>query len=426
MKRTTRTCSALALVAVLTAACGSQGSVGSPTARGPITIWYSNNEQEIDWGKAMVAEWNSSHPNEHITAQEIPAGKSSEEVIHAAIIAGNTPCLVLNTAPSAVAQFQREGGLVPLDDFPDGVQYATARTGATVQQYKSADGKLYQLPWKTNPVMLFYNKKVFAKAGLDPDHPQLQTYAQVLAAARTLKQKGGVKAAIWPAPSNEYFQSWFDFYPLFAAATGGQQLLKGDTPQFDSPQGLAVAQFYRTLYDEGLAPRETYNGDSFAEGKAAMSFAGPWAVAAYKGKVDWGAVPVPTPTGEPADQVHTFSDAKNIAIYSACKNQATAWDVAKFATSPEQDGKLLQMTGQMPLRQGLTSAYASYFEKNPAYKDFASAASRTVEVPNTLNSTAVWQAFRDEWGRGVIFGKESPQQDLSKAARKISTTVTKS
>ena len=69
---------------------------------GPITIWLSNNAFEVEWGTAMVEAWNAEHPDEEITAQEIPAGRTSEEVIGAAITAGNAPCLVFNTAPAAV------------------------------------------------------------------------------------------------------------------------------------------------------------------------------------------------------------------------------------------------------------------------------------------------------------------------------------
>ena len=58
----------------------------------------------------------------------------------------------------------------------------------------------------------------------------------------------------------------------------------------------------------------------------------------------------------------------------------------KFATSQEQDGKLLEPTGQMPLRKDVATAYADYFTKNPDYKVFADQAARTVEVPNVPNS----------------------------------------
>jgi multiple sugar transport system substrate-binding protein len=130
-------------------------------------------------------------------------------------------------------------------------------------------------------------------------------------------------------------------------------------------------------------------------------------------------VPVPTSEGKDPSQIHTFSDAKNVGLYSSCENQGTAWEVLKFATSEEQDGALLDKTGQMPLRQDLQTKYADYFSQHPEYKLFADQASRTVEVPNVPNSVEIWQEFRDQYSKSVIFGKAPVDQALSDAASKI-------
>jgi multiple sugar transport system substrate-binding protein len=412
---------ALTIMGAGLAGCGGGASGGTAdsatTAKGPIKIWYSNNEFEVKWGKAMVESWNSAHPDQKIDAQQIPAGKSSEEVIGAAITAGNAPCLVFNTAPVAVPQFQKQGGLVPLDSFPDGAQYIKDRTGDLADQYKSGDGKMYQLPWKSNPVVLFYNKDLFTKAGLDAAHPKLGTQAEFLDTARTLVKSGAAANAVWPSPASDFFQSWFDFYPFYAANSGGAPLVKDGKATFDSDQGKQVATMFQTLYKENLASKEVYQGDSFAEGKAAMSLAGPWAIAAYKNKVNWGAVPVPAAQAQ--TEGSTFSDAKNVAMYSACENQGTAWEVMKFATSKEQDGKLLAETGQMPMRKDLPATYADYFAKNPLYKQFAEQAGRTVEVPNVSNSVEVWQTFRTAYAKSVIFGNESVDAAFKGSAEKI-------
>jgi multiple sugar transport system substrate-binding protein len=278
------------------------------------------------------------------------------------------------------------------------------------------------MPWKSNPVMIFYNKKLLAKAGVDPTHPPLATYSQFLDTARKIVSSGAAPAAIYPAPTSEFYQSWYDYYPLFIAQTGGKQLVQDGKPQFDSPAGQQVMDFWKTIYSEKLAPNEKYNGDAFADGKAAMAIVGPWAVAVYD-KVDWGVAPVPTENGMPADDVKTFSDEKSIGMYSACKNRGTAWDVLKFATSQQQDGQLLDVTGQMPMRQGLTSTYASYFTDHKDYKTFAEQANRIVEVPNLPQSVTIWQTFRDAYSKSVIFGKEAPQLALSQAAGKVQGLV---
>ncbi|RZU16358.1 carbohydrate ABC transporter substrate-binding protein (CUT1 family) [Kribbella rubisoli] len=427
MKGALTTAALAVAITGVSAACGDGGSVGATTeTRGEIAVWLSNNAEEVAWGKQMVAAWNAQHADQKITAQEIPTGKSSEEVIGAAITAGNAPCLIFNTSPASVSQFQKQGGLVPLDSFSDGTSYVEDRSGAIAKQYKSADGKYYQLPWKSNPVMIFYNKKEFAKAGIDTVKPPLTTYDEFLATSRKVVAANAAKVAIYPAPSNEFYQSWFDFYPLYAAESGGKQLVEDGKSTFASDEGKRVATFWRSMYAERLAGQERYTGDAFADGTAAMAIVGPWAIAVYKGRVDWGVVPVPTSSGKPANEIHTFSDAKNVAMYSACKNRGTAWDVMKFATSQAQDGKFLQTTGQMPLRKDVASVYADYFSKNPDYKVFADQAARTVEVPNVPNSITIWQTFRDAYSKSVIFGREDPGAALDGAVQKVDQLASQS
>jgi multiple sugar transport system substrate-binding protein len=180
------------------------------------------------------------------------------------------------------------------------------------------------------------------------------------------------------------------------------------------------------VYADKLASPEKYTGDAFVDGTSAMAVVGPWAVATYKGKVDWGVVPVPTSAGKPAGEIHTFSDAKNVGMYSACKNRGTAWDVLKFATSKDQDGKFLAATGQMPLRKDVAATFGDFFAKNPDYKVFADQASRTVEVPNVANSITIWQTFRDAYSKSVIFGQQDPGAALDEAAQKINQLASQS
>jgi len=419
-KRTAAATAVFTLGALALTACASGGGGGTTNTEGtgPITIWYSNNEQEVAWGKQMVEAWNAENPDQQITGQEIPAGKSSEEVIGAAITAGNAPCLIYNTAPSAVGQFEKQGGLVDLTSYEDGASYIEDRSGDLASQYQNTEGDYFQMPWKSNPVVVFYNKDVFEKAGLDPDAPALSTYDDFLATSKALVEKGGVDYAINPAPTSEFFQTQFDFYPLYAAESGGKQIVEDGKATFADQAGYDVVDFWAQMYKDGYSGQEQYQGDAFADGKAAMAIVGPWAVSVYK-DVNWGAVPVPTKEGKDPSEIYTFSDAKNIGLYSACENRATAWDVLKFSTSEEQDGKLLELTGQMPLRSDLQETYADYFEANPAYQQFGDQASRTVEVPPGPNTVQELQALRDAYSSSVIFGKDDPHTALDEAAAKI-------
>ncbi len=419
MKRLLAITGTVSLIAASLVGCATEDSgsgADSLTSTGPITIWYSNNEQEVAWGEEVVAAWNAEHPDEQVSAEEIPAGKSSEEVIGAAIVAGNAPCLVYNTAPAAVADFQEQGGLVNLSDFADGASYIESRTGEAAEQFRSPEG-YFQMPWKSNPVVLFYNKDVFAAAGLDPEDPEIATYDDLLEASRAIVSSGAAQYALYPAPSSEFYQAWFDFYSLFAAESDGSQLLEDGEPAFLGEDGLAVAELWRTMYAEGLAGQEPYTGDAFTDGVSAMTLAGPWAVPTYEGKVSWGTAPVPTSAGTTPEATATFDDSKNVGLFSACENQATAWEFLKFSTSAEQDGLLLETTGQIPMRADLGETAAEFFAQNPQYASWSTG--RTVAVPNTLNSTEIWQIFRDAWTSSVIFGERDIDEALTEAADDI-------
>ena len=429
MKRPTLILTAMLAGSSLLAACGGGGggdatSGGGDTeaATGPIAIWYSNNPNEVAWGEQVVAAWNADHPDEEVTGQEIPAGRSSEEVIGAAITAGNTPCLIYNTAPVAVPQFQKQGGLVNLSTFPDGVEYIDSRTGDAASQYASADGDFYQMPWKSNPVMIFYNKGIMSAAGIDPENPPLATYEEFLATSRTIVTSAASKYAIYPSPAAEFYQSWFDFYPFFAAESGGTMLVEDGASTFTNEAGTSVAELWRTIYAEKLAGNEPYTGDAFADGLTAMALAGPWAIESYA-SLEWGVAPIPTSGGTAPEEVYTFSDAKNVGMYISCQYTGTAWEFLKFSTSPEQDGALLELTGQMPMRVDLPAAYPEYFAANPDYTLFAAQAGRTVEVPNVPNSVEVWQTFRDGWAGAVILGEGDIATAMKDAATAIDALV---
>jgi multiple sugar transport system substrate-binding protein len=430
MKRSMST-AAVALTASLAlvgCAGGAGGAGAGELTSGPIEIWYSTNEQEIAWAEAVVEAWNADHPDEQVTAAAIPAGKSSEDAIGAAITAGNTPCLIYNTAPAAVPAFQRQGGLVNLSQtFDDAEDFVAERSGGAADGFRSPDGDLYQLPWKANPFMLYYSKTAFADAGLDPEAPQLSTYDDVLAAAEAIDAAGAADFSLYPPASGDYTNALFDFYPFFLANSGGDQLVQDGAAAFTSDAGLETLEFWQTMYAEGYSSAEAYSGDAwagpFADGVAAMGIAGPWGAAAFDGKVDYGIVPLPTADGRAADETSTFGDSKNVGLYTSCEHQQTAWDFAKFSMDADNDLALLETTGQFPIRSDIDAVAGDYLATNPVLATFSQSVPLTVDVPNIPNATEMWQTFRDAWGAVVLSGEGDVADVMGEAAEKIDGLV---
>lgn len=68
-------------------------SVGAIGAKAPVTLsfWPSSNPQEIEFAKIIVKAWNDAHPEIQVKMEPLPASRSTEEVLLAAIAAGTTP-----------------------------------------------------------------------------------------------------------------------------------------------------------------------------------------------------------------------------------------------------------------------------------------------------------------------------------------------
>lgn len=391
-----------------------------------ISFWYATNPSETDYAKAVVKAWNDSQKVQ-VDAQPVPAGNSTEEVVLAAIAAQTTPCALANLAPAAVPQFGQ--GLLDLSkELSDAASFMEERSGKdVVDQYRSKDGDLYQVPWKVNPVMVFYNTAMFKKAGLDPDTPP-RTYSEALDAMGKLKDAG--ITSIQPSIDQTWYERWFDWYPLYLAA-GNQLLLNDDATKaiFNDDAARGAMEFWREVYAKKYAPLSTSEQDTYSQGKVAMRMAGPWAIAdIQKGGVldDTAVMPVWVPDGAAKDDElpNTFADTKNIGIFSNCDDKDAAWEFVKFYISEDNDKKFFEMTQQIPLRQGIDKAMGEdFFKSHPLLEPFAKQAQHTLNVDLTPKSTDIFNAISQAYQKAALYDKASVEDALNEAESEVNSML---
>jgi multiple sugar transport system substrate-binding protein len=411
------------------AGCGDSSDAATDAQDGPIRLlyWTAPNPQERALGEALAAEWNAANPSVQVEVQAIPAGQSSEEVLLAAIVAGTTPDICSNIWPGIVSDFVRAGGLVPLDTLPGWDSLAASRfPEGIVETFRAGDGHVYEIPWKTNPIMLLYNRQLFREAGITSAP---ETYSDFLAAARALAQDtdGDGQRDRWIAFRDIrpiWWQRYFDFYPFYIGASGGQTLFREGEVAIDTAAATEVFALFQQLYAEGLFPLASLQGSPLLTGRVAAEITGPWQVAWLEENappsLDYAFAPLPLPD-DFAGEAYTYGDFKNIAIFSDTQHPEAAWRFAQFLVSKEADLRLLEMTKQIPVREGLLSdsAYAGFFESNPHARVFAEQAARTRSVDGVKSFQEMLDAVAQQFEAGSVYGAYPPHEATERAVDRI-------
>ncbi|MBN1407547.1 MAG: extracellular solute-binding protein [Calditrichaceae bacterium] len=391
-----------------------------------LTYWCASNPREISLAKELVDEWNAKHQNIRVILQPIPASQSSEEVLLAAIAGGTTPDVCSNMWPGAMDDFILSGGLVRLDMFPDFEQIMDARVPLDLlASFKAPDGNYYQLPWKTNPIMMVYNKGLFEEAGVQPPLP---TYSDFLAAAKKIVRDDDNDGIVdqWMVYRNIrslWWQRLFDYFPLYIGASGGLTLFDKKNIIFNNDASIKVFRFLRELYEKGYSPLTEFQGDQFINGRLATQITGPWMIAyieRFKSPgFEFGVMPLPLPD-DYSGKRYTYGDHKNISIFSTTKFPDEAWAFTKTLISAHADLRLLELCTQIPIRNTLTtdSLYQNYFNENPMLLKFAEQAPFTRGVDGVSDLKEILDGISQEYEACVLYGKISPEQAIENAAKK--------
>ncbi len=396
-----------------------------------LSYWPAPNPQEVQLADTLVRIWNQLHPDIHVSMQPIPVSQSTEEVLLAAIAGKTTPDVCSNILPAAVYDYSRAGGLIALDRFPDFDSVANGRTPKDLlEQFRSPDGHYYEIPWKTNPVMMFYNKTMFEDVGVDSVP---RTYSEFLRAAKKLTRdlNGDGQIDVWAGERDIrpiWWQRLFDFLPFYIAASSGKNLFNGSVPDFYDSSAIGVFQFFQECYQKNYFPHTYFQGgDPFLLEKKATHFAGPWEVATLRTlapKVRFGVAPIPVPDNH-TGPVYTYGDYKNIAIFGTSRHPEEAWKFVKFLLEPKNDLRLLEITNQMPVRGDLVKnpLFSVYFKSNPTMVSFAEQAVYTRSTYTGPDLKEILDAISQDYEACAVYGRMTPTEAAKDAMKRTTMIV---
>ncbi|MBL1068176.1 sugar ABC transporter substrate-binding protein [Streptomyces sp. 7-21] len=314
--------------------------------------------------------------------------------------AGTLPDLVLSDNPD-LPKLASTGALLPLDDEVDteGFYDSVLDTG----RY---DGELYGVAPGVNGLALFYDREVFAEAGLEP--PTTWEELRRTAAALTEGHRYGLALS---AIGTE--EGTWQFEPFLWGA--GAELT-----DLDSPEAVTALSFWGSLFDDGSVSASALNwsqsdvAEQFAGGHAAMMINGSWQLAALDAyeDLDYGVVPLPTlrEGGEPA----TPMGGEAWAVPRGDK-QDKAVQLLNCVLEPDNMYTWSRLRADVPSHPDVAERLlADQPDLAPFVESAPTARSRTVELGTAY--PAVAQALSTAMHQ-VATGGASPAEALAAAQR---------
>jgi multiple sugar transport system substrate-binding protein len=398
-----------------------------------LTYWPAANPIEVRVAEQLATQWNAENPGVQVRVQPLPAGRSTEEVLLAAIVAKSTPDVSSNVSSALLARLVRAKGVVRLDNrTATAARLAERASPAMLASLRLPDGGIYAFPWKTNPEMLMYNVDLFKAAGLSPP----RTHTELLAAFRRLTRDADGDGrldhwGLWAPLKTTWFERFYDFYPLYLASSGGKTLIDHGKIVFDNDAAAAALGVLRQGFADGTLPRSNFalGRDPFADGTVAMKIIGPWFVREMdEMKVKdlrYDVTPMPVADGVDPRNRFAFADMRSIAIFSTSRHPDAAARFVAFLTSPEADRMLIEVASQLPYRRGLVSdpRFTRSLARWPTLAKYAEYVERTRDIDIDPDVVEIFDLLSEAYEESAVYGTVPVRQALTRAAAEARKVV---
>jgi lactose/L-arabinose transport system substrate-binding protein len=411
---------ALAVVLGATAVAGTNGRSRS-TVSGNLTIWC--------WGaardslKVVDDGFKRAFPGIELNYVTLQPSDLYQKV-QLSVAAGSGFPDVSCLEDSHLSQIVKLGALA--DITSKAAPYLKSIAAPFKWDASRLNGRYYAFPWDAGPVVLFYRRSVFKRAGVDA--ASIQTWNDYYQAGLKTKKLG---VPIW---IQSKAQNDGRFYETLLWQQGsGYVDTKGNVTIDKDPRALKALQFMGKMWHAGVLGDQAEWTDpwytSIGGAKVATLPMAQWmsiflkSWLAPKTKGDWGVVPLPawTPGG-----IRSANDGGSaLGIFKSSDNQDAAWQYIRYHLArADTQSRIYQTTDYFP---SLTAAFNTPYVRQPdpyyggqrVHLVFTQALKQIPEAHVYSSDYQQMNALMSTEIQKFALGKETAQQALKNAAKEI-------
>jgi multiple sugar transport system substrate-binding protein len=350
MKRTTRrrlvaVTAALALPLAISACTGTSkgGNSDNPDADVTILFWHGwSADSEVAAIQQTIDAFEKDNPNIHVKA----VGNITDDKINQALRAGGSsaPDVVSSFTTNNVGQFCSSGAFVDLNPFmaKSGIDPSTTFTGPQLE-YTQYQGNQCTLPLLGDAYGLYYNKDMFAAAGISEPPKTLSEFEAD--AVKLTKTSGDTYSQLGFMPNYHGYESTTEHYaaqwsPTYFDADGKSTAATdpGLKAMFDWQKGMVdklggfdKLEKYRSTFGDEFGAK-----NPFMTGQVAMAIDGEWRggmIDADAPDLNYGVAPFPVPDDQADQYGKGYITGTIVGIASTSEKQNAAWRFVQYLTT---------------------------------------------------------------------------------------------
>lgn len=354
----------------------------------------------------LITKWEAANPGFKVAGEAVGWDQCQDKVT--TLAAAGTPVGLAYVGSRTLKQFAQNELIVPIpmsDAEKAGYFNYVADTVTT-------DGQQWGVPVAFSTKALYWNKDLFAAAGLDPEKPPA-TWAEEIADAKQIKEKTGIPGFGVVAKT---FDNTMHQFLHWVYTNDGSVIDADGNITLDSPQNLAALTALRDIVpyaEEGPTAYEQNEVRAiFLDGKLGMIQAAVGAKNLLKdAPFKWGVAPLPL--GPDAKGPGTLLITDSLAVFKGTGVEEQAISLAKFLASPENQPIYEAAEGLTPLRPG--PAVDALVAEDPNWKPFIDGISYGGPEPLFLDYKGL-QNTMIEMVQSVVTGQAEPAAALTQAA----------
>ncbi|WP_172120973.1 extracellular solute-binding protein [Actinomyces faecalis] len=411
---------AMVAVAATLAACSDSGSDSkgsgssdealSPDTSAELTLayWDKNQTPTVE---ANIKSFNEKYPNIKITTS-LASYKDYWTKLRTQAEGGTMPDVLWMNGPN-IQLYATNDMLLPVEDSSvDWSMYPQA----LVDLY-TVDGKHYGIPKDFDTIGVFYNKKIFADAGVEEPTSDW-TWDDFHAKAKAISE-WGKDQGIWGCATTVNGDGQGTYYNTMLQAGGF--VIKDGKSGFDDPKSIEGLQCWADwIADGSVAPPQVVTDTKplpmFNNGKSAMFWSGDWTcpevMADFDGdpKTDIGVVELPKKDTQ-ATVIHGLSWVASSQTKNAAAAQAL---VAHMASKESQETEAKNGTA-IPAYTGTQQPWIDTYPDWDVKIFVEAAETYAVSYPVSKN-TDVWANAEADYVIPAFEGKTDVKQAATELA----------